>query len=74
MASIALSIVGCIDYLAYGSIFTHAVFPFIAKEVEIEFLIPAKKPKMFTRRRCPANICVTVPHKGLTICHPNEFV
>ncbi len=39
MASIALSVVGCIDYLAYyGAIFTRAVFP-------------AKKPKMFAGRR-----------------------
>jgi hypothetical protein len=26
MASIALSVVGCIDYLAYGTIFTCAMF------------------------------------------------
>ena len=26
MASIALSVVGCIDYLAYGAIFTRATF------------------------------------------------
>ena len=26
MASIALSIIGCIDYLAYGTIFTRAMF------------------------------------------------
>jgi hypothetical protein len=34
MASIALIVVGCIDYLAYGAIFTHAVFPFVAKEAK----------------------------------------
>ncbi len=34
MALIALSIVGCIDYLAYGRIFTHVVFPFVAKEAK----------------------------------------
>jgi hypothetical protein len=33
-ASIALSVVGCIDYLAYGAIFTRAVFPFVAKEAK----------------------------------------
>ena len=33
-ASIALSIVGCIDYLAYGAIFTRAMFPFVAKEAK----------------------------------------
>ncbi len=26
MASIALTVIGCIDYLAYGSIFTRAMF------------------------------------------------
>jgi hypothetical protein len=35
MASIALSIIGCIDYLAYGAIFTRVVFPFVAKEAKI---------------------------------------
>ena len=44
MASIALSVVGCIDYLAYGAIFTRAVFPFVVKEAKkLSFLIPAKK-------------------------------
>jgi len=33
-ASIALSVVGCIDYIAYGAIFTRVVFPFIAKEAK----------------------------------------
>ena len=31
---IALSVIGCIDYLAYGGIFTRAVFPFVAKEAK----------------------------------------
>jgi hypothetical protein len=35
MASITLSVVRCIDYLAYGSIFTRAMFPFVAKEAKI---------------------------------------
>ncbi len=26
MALIALTVIGCIDYLAYGTIFTHAMF------------------------------------------------
>jgi hypothetical protein len=34
MALIALSVIGCIDYLAYGAIFTHAVFLFVAKEAK----------------------------------------
>ena len=29
-----LSVVGCIDYLAYGGIFTSAMFPFVAKEAK----------------------------------------
>jgi hypothetical protein len=33
-ASIALSIVGCIDYLAYGAFFTCVVFPFVAEEAK----------------------------------------
>ena len=41
MASIALSVVGCI---AYRAIFTRAVFPFVVKEAKkLSFLIPAKK-------------------------------
>jgi hypothetical protein len=35
MASIALSVIGCIDYLAYGTIFTRAMF------------LPKKKPDVF---------------------------
>jgi hypothetical protein len=31
MASIALTIISCIGYLAIGAIFTRAVFPFAAK-------------------------------------------
>jgi hypothetical protein len=41
MASIALSVVGCI---AYRAIFTRAVFPFVVKEAKrLSFFIPAKK-------------------------------
>jgi len=32
IASIALSVIECIDYLAYGTFFTRAVFPFVAKD------------------------------------------
>jgi hypothetical protein len=35
MASIALRNIRSIDYLAYGSIFMRAMFPFIAKEAKI---------------------------------------
>jgi hypothetical protein len=34
MASIAPIVIECIDYLAYGAIFTRAVFPFVAKEAK----------------------------------------
>ena len=43
MALIALSVIGCIDYLAYGGIFTRAVFPFVAKEAKNEFFDSRKK-------------------------------
>jgi hypothetical protein len=35
MALIAPIVIECIDYLAYGSIFTRAMFPFVAKEAKI---------------------------------------
>jgi hypothetical protein len=38
MASIALTLIGCIDYLAYGSNFTRAIFR--PKKIDI---FPAKK-------------------------------
>jgi hypothetical protein len=40
MASIALSVIGCIDYLAYGTIFTCAMFR-LKKKVDVFF--PARK-------------------------------
>ena len=40
MASIALSVVGCIDYLAYGTIFTRAMF---RPKKKLEVFIPARK-------------------------------
>jgi len=39
MASIVLSIIGCIDYLAYGTIFTRAM------------ILPKKKPQRFFSRQ-----------------------
>jgi hypothetical protein len=55
MAFIVLSVVGCIDYLAYGSIFRREVFLFVAKEEKkMSFLIPAKKTKVFAGRWCVA--------------------
>jgi hypothetical protein len=43
MASIALSVVRCIDYLAYGTIFTRAMF-LPKKKGDIFF--PPEKPQM----------------------------
>jgi hypothetical protein len=43
MASITLSIIGCIDYLAYGTIFTHAMF---RPKKNLMFFFPPEKPQM----------------------------
>ena len=49
MASIALSVVGCIDYLAYGTIFTHVTFrPKIKLDV---FFSGQKSPKKSPNER-----------------------
>jgi hypothetical protein len=40
MASIALSIIGCIDYLAYGTIFTCAMF---CPKKKLDVFFPARK-------------------------------
>jgi hypothetical protein len=40
MASIALSVIGCIDYLAYGTIFTRAKF---CPKKKLMFFFPARK-------------------------------
>ena len=40
MASIALSIIGCIDYLAYGTIFTRVMF---RPKKKVDVFIPARK-------------------------------
>jgi hypothetical protein len=40
MASIALTIIGCIGYLDIGATFTYVVFLFVAAEQKIEFLLP----------------------------------
>jgi hypothetical protein len=49
MASIALTVIGCIDYLAYGTIFTCATF--CQKRIVDVFFLP-KKPKMSAGRWC----------------------
>jgi hypothetical protein len=43
MALIALSIIRCIDYLAYGTIFTHAMF---LPKKKVMFFFPPEKPQM----------------------------
>ncbi len=40
MALIALSVIGCIDYLAYGTIFTRAIF---RPKKKIDVFFPARK-------------------------------
>ena len=42
MASIALTIIGCIGYLDIGAIFTRAVFLFVAAGAKKEFLFPTQ--------------------------------
>jgi hypothetical protein len=43
MASIALSVIGCIDYLAYGTIFTRVMF---RPKKKLIFIFPPEKPEM----------------------------
>ena len=43
MASIALSVIGCIDYLAYRTIFTRAMF---CPKKKLMFFFPPEKPEM----------------------------
>jgi hypothetical protein len=52
MASIALSVVGCIDYLAYGTIFTRAMF-LPKKKGDVFF--PAKKAQDVRREEVMGN-------------------
>ena len=51
MASIALSVIGCIDYLAYGTIFTRVMFLPKKKVMFFWIFFPPEKPKMFAGRR-----------------------
>jgi hypothetical protein len=43
MASIALSVIGCIDYLAYGTIFTRVMFLPKKKVMFFLFFFSARK-------------------------------
>jgi hypothetical protein len=47
MASIALSIIGCIDYLAYGTIITCAMF---RPKKKLDVFFPPEKPQMSAGR------------------------
>ncbi len=40
MASIAPILIGCIDYLAYGTIFTHVMF---RPKIKLDVFFPARK-------------------------------
>jgi hypothetical protein len=50
MASIALSIIGCIDYLAYGTIFTRVMF---RPKKKLDVFFPARKAGDEPRRVVP---------------------
>jgi hypothetical protein len=50
MALIALSVIGCIDYLAYGTIFTRAMF---RPKKKVFFFFPPEKPQMSAGGWCP---------------------
>jgi hypothetical protein len=43
MASIALIAIGCIDCLAYGTIFTRAMF---CPKIKLDVFFPPEKPQM----------------------------
>jgi hypothetical protein len=46
MASIALSVIGCIDYLAYGTIFTRVMFlPKKKGDIFLDFFSRQKSPR-----------------------------
>ena len=53
MASIVPIVIGCIDYLAYGTLFTHAMF---RPKIKLDFFFPPEKPQMTAGRWCVANV------------------
>jgi tetrahydromethanopterin S-methyltransferase subunit H len=58
MASITLSVVGCVDYLAYGTIFTCAMF---LPKIKLDVFFSARKAVDAACRevvRCP--ICLQI--------------
>ena len=53
MASIALSVIGCIDYLAYGTIFTRVMFLPKKKVMFFWIFFPARKAQDVRREEVP---------------------
>jgi hypothetical protein len=60
MASIALSIIGCIDYLAYGTIFMRAMF---RPKKKLDVFFPARKAGGEPRR---VVVCVSLERARTT--------
>jgi hypothetical protein len=61
MASIALSVVGCIDYLAYGAIFTRVMFLPKKKVMFFWIFFPARKAQDVRREEVahhPPKLCI----------------
>ncbi len=60
MASIALSVIGCIDYLAYRTIFTRVMFLLKKKVIFFWIFFPARKAQDVRREEVPdANLFFT---------------
>jgi hypothetical protein len=61
MASIALTSIGCIIYLALGTILTRAMFHWRQWERKLDlFFFANKRPKMFAGGRCSALLTESV--------------
>ncbi len=67
MASIMPIVIGCIDYLAYGSIFTRAMF---RPKIKVDIFFPARKA-VDARREVVGGL-VTPP--GPFSPHHNTFI
>jgi hypothetical protein len=52
MVSIVLTVIGCIDYLAYGTIFTRVMF---CQKKILEVFFSPKNPKMSAERWWASN-------------------
>jgi hypothetical protein len=64
MASIALSVIGCIDYLAYGTIFTRVMFLPKKKVMFFWIFFPARKAQDVRREE----VSPTNPPKSAFFC------